>query len=160
LRRLGVEVEVHSGDPAAAKLLPRDVVVRGGMTPAQKKMRIEELVAAGRTVLFAGDGINDAAAMSVADGSIAMKAGAELARASAMAVFVGEDLCFLPRAVVLARETQRSIRRNLLFAAGYNLTGVGLAAAGALHPVAAAVLMVGSSLFVSISALRAGRMAV
>ena len=50
-----------------------------------------------------------------------------------------------------------SIRTNLFFAAGYNLAGMALAAAGVLHPVAAALLMLGSSAFVSVNALRAGR---
>jgi len=157
LKKLGVETEVLSGDARAAEVLPATFVVHAGLTPAQKQARVEELVGAGRTVLFAGDGINDAAAMSAAQGSIAMRSGAELARASAMAVFAGDDLRFLPRAIVLARAARRSIRVNLLFAAGYNLAGMALAAAGMLHPVAAALLMLGSSVFVSVNSLRYGR---
>lgn len=157
LRELGVSAEVLSGDPRAAEDLGDGVMVRGGLTPVQKLARIEELVSAGRTVLFVGDGINDAAAMSGAHGSIAMRGGAELARASSMAVFVGDDLRFLPQAIILARVARRSIRTNLLFAAGYNLAGMALAAMGVLHPVAAALLMLGSSVFVSVNALRAGR---
>ncbi len=177
----GIEVEVLSGDPSAVVALSsasiggvsvphvsnalcykpdraggRDVV-RGGMTPAEKVRRVEELVTAGRVVLFVGDGINDAAAMSVAQGSIAMRGGAALARASAMAVFAGEDLRFLPRSIAVARMVRRSIRTNLFFAAAYNGLGMALAAAGWLHPVAAALLMLGSSAFVSVKALRAGR---
>ena len=159
LRELGIESEVLSGDPQAAEALGAVVAVRGGLTPAQKLARIEELVCAGRTVLFVGDGINDAAAMSASQGSIAMRGGAELARASAMAVFVGDDLRFLPQVIGLARLARRSIRTNLLFAAAYNLAGMALAAAGALHPVAAALLMLGSSIFVSVNAIRIGRQA-
>jgi cation transport ATPase len=133
------------------------VAVLGGLTAEQKLARVEALVGANRTVLFVGDGLNDAAAMSAAQASIAMRTGADLARASAMAVFVGDDLRFLPRAIRLARAARRSIRINLLFAAGYNLMGMALAAAGLLHPVAAALLMLGSSVFVSINALRTGR---
>jgi P-type E1-E2 ATPase len=105
-------------------------------------------------VAFVGDGVNDAAAMSAAQASIAMQAGAELARAAAMAVFAGDDLRFLPRAIRVARTVRRSIRTNLRFAAAYNTAGMALAAAGALHPVVAALLMVGSSAFVSFRALR------
>jgi cation transport ATPase len=187
LRALGIKAEVLSGDPRAAEALGdyaslantpntvcnvirnklsgggaqevKGVVVRAGLTPAQKLERIEELAGAGRTVLFVGDGINDAAAMSAAHGSIAMRGGADLARASSMAVFVGDDLRFLPQAIVLARAARRSIRINLLFAAAYNLAGMALAAAGMLHPVAAALLMLGSSVFVSVNALRTGRVA-
>jgi cation transport ATPase len=133
------------------------VEILGGLTPAKKHARVEERVGAGRTVLFVGDGINDAAAMSAAQASIAMGGGAALARASAMAVFVGDDLRFLPRAICLARATRRSIRTNLLFASGYNLAGMALAAAGVLHPVAAALLMLGSSVFVSVNSIRAVR---
>jgi len=157
LNGLGIEVEVLSGDPQAAEALSGVVAVRGGLTPAQKHERVEKLAGAGRTVLFVGDGINDAAAMSAAHGSIAMRGGAELARASSMAVFVGDDLRFLPQAIILARAARRSIRTNLLFAAGYNLAGMALAAAGVLHPVAAALLMLGSSVFVSVNSLLGGR---
>jgi len=157
LRELGIETEVLSGDPRAAEVLGDTVAVRAGLSPAQKHLRIEELVGAGRAVLFVGDGINDAAAMSAAHGSIAMCGGADLARASSMAVFVGADLRFLPMAIVFGRAAGRSIKTNLLFAAAYNVAGMALAAAGLLHPVAAALLMLGSSLFVSVNALRAGR---
>ena len=157
LRGLGIEVEVLSGDPRAADALKSAVAVRSGLTPVQKLERVEALVGAGRTVLFVGDGLNDAAAMSAAQASIAMRSGADLARASAMAVFVGDALVFLPQAIRLAREVRRSIRTNLLFASAYNIIGMALAAAGVLHPVAAALLMLGSSAFVSINALRSGR---
>jgi cation transport ATPase len=157
LRELGIEAEVLSGDLRAAEVLGHVVAVRAGLTPEQKLARVEELASAGRTVLFVGDGINDAAAMSAAHGSIAMRGGADLARASSMAVFVGDDLRLLPLAIVSARAARRSIRTNLLFAAAYNVVGMALAAAGMLHPVAAALLMLGSSVFVSVNSLRAGR---
>jgi cation transport ATPase len=83
-----------------------------------------------------------------------MQAGAELTHAAAMAVFACGDLRFLPRAIAVARAARRSIRTNLGFAAAYNAVGMALAAAGVLHPVAAALLMVGSSAFVSVNALR------
>lgn len=158
LREQGFAVTVLSGDPRASEAL-RDlpVAVQAGLTPAQKLEQVEQAVRAGRTVIFVGDGINDAAAMSAAHASVAMQSGAELARASSLAVFVGDDLRFLPRAVELARTVRNSIRRNLLFAAGYNIVGMALAAAGVLHPVAAALLMLGSSVFVSVGALRSGR---
>ena len=157
LRALGIETEVLSGDPRAAEVLGGTVAVRAGLTPAQKHGRIEELIAADRTVLFVGDGLNDAAAMSAAHASIAMRGGADLARATSMAVFVGDDLRFLPQAIRVARAARHSIRTNLLFASAYNLVGMALAAAGVLHPVAAALLMLGSSVFVSVNSLRAGR---
>jgi heavy metal translocating P-type ATPase len=154
LRELGIETEVLSGDPLAAEVLSAAMTVRGGLIPAQKLARVEDFVGDGRTVLFVGDGLNDASAMSAAHASIALRGGAELARASAMAVFVGEDLRFLPQAICVARAARASIRVNLFFAAAYNISGMALAAAGVLHPVAAALLMLGSSVFVSVNALR------
>jgi len=64
------------------------------------------------------------------------------------------DLRFLPASVRLARAVVRGVHGNLRFAAAYNAVGMALAAAGLLHPVVAALLMVGSSLFVSVRALR------
>ncbi|MFT3869823.1 MAG: cation-translocating P-type ATPase [Nibricoccus sp.] len=159
LRGQGIAVTVLSGDPGAGEVLSGlPITVRAGLTPAQKLAQVEEAVRSGRTVVYAGDGINDAAAMSAAHTSVAMRSGAELTRASSMAVFVGDDLRFLPQAIELARAVRTSIRKNLLFAAGYNLVGMALAAAGLLHPVAAALLMLGSSVFVSIGALRSGHL--
>ncbi len=156
LRALGIEGEVLTGDAQGARAgLP--MPVRAGITPAEKAARVEELEREGRCVLFMGDGVNDAAAMSAAQVSIAMGGGAELAKASAMAVFAGAGLEFLPRAVRVARAARKSVHYNLRFAACYNATGMALAACGLLHPVVAALLMVGSSVIVSISAVRGTR---
>ena len=154
LLALGLTVEILTGDSAAPDPRLAGVSVKAGMTPLGKHTHVQRLVAAGRCVTFVGDGVNDAAAMSAASASIAMRAGAELTHAAAMAVFAGEDLRFLPRAITVARGARRSVRTNLGFAAAYNAVGMVLAAAGVLHPVAAALLMVGSSAFVSVNALR------
>ena len=71
-----------------------------------------------------------------------------------MAVCAGDDLRRLPEAVRVARRVAAGVRANLRFAAGYNLAGMALAAAGCLHPVAAALLMVGSSVWVGARAVR------
>jgi P-type E1-E2 ATPase len=139
LKVLGVEVAILTGDASSPAAQFPGVLLRPGMTPADKHDYVEELVSSGRSVLFVGDGVNDAAAMSAAQSSIAMQAGADLAHAAAIAV---------------ARAARRNIRVNLRFAAAYNITGMAFAAAGVLHPVVAALLMVGSSAFVSVNALR------
>jgi heavy metal translocating P-type ATPase len=151
---LGVEVTILTGDAATPDARLAGVAMRTGLTPIDKLEYVRSLIAAGRCVAFVGDGVNDAAAMSAAQASIAMQAGAELTHAAAMAVFAGEDLRFLPRAIAVGRAARRSIRVNLGFAVAYNAVGMALAAAGLLHPVAAALLMVGSSAFVSVNALR------
>lgn len=152
LGAMGVAAEVLTGDPHPPTGLA--VTVRGGMTPAEKTARIQELNAAGRVVVLVGDGVNDAAAMSAAAAGIALRGGSDLARAAATAVFAGDDLRFLPAAIRLARDVRRGVRGNLWFAFSYNAVGMALAAAGLLHPVVAALLMLGSSALVAVRALR------
>ena len=162
LRALGLSLEILTGDPQAAGERSEDpwgaeVTLQAGLTPADKLARVEALRAQGRRVLFAGDGVNDAAAMGAASCSLALRSGNELARAAAMAVCAGDDLRKLPEAVRLAREVVAGVHANLRFAAAYNLAGMALAAAGWLHPVAAALLMVASSTWVGVRALRSAR---
>ncbi len=159
LRALGIEPEVLTGDPSAGEIgkcnqFGYTLPVRAGLTPGEKLARVRELAGEGRRVLFAGDGVNDAAAMGAASASLALRGGSELARAAAMAVCAGEDLRKLPEAVRVARRVRAGVRGNLRFAASYNAVGMALAAAGALHPVAAALLMVGSSVWVGVRAVR------
>ena len=87
---------------------------------------------------------------------VALTHGAPLATASADALLCGDGLEELPRAIALARRVRDAIRSNLFFAAFYNLLGMALAATGRLHPITAALLMVGSSTIVSWRALRSG----
>ena len=159
LRGLGLELEVLTGDGAAPTEI-EGAPVRAGLTPAEKGERVRALAARGRKVLFAGDGVNDAAAMSGAACSLALRGGSDLARASAMAVCAGEDLRRLPEAIGVARRVVGGLRGNLLFAASYNIAGMTLAAGGVLHPVAAALLMVGSSVWVGVRAIRSAEAAV
>jgi P-type E1-E2 ATPase len=165
LGELGLELEILTGDSTAGEngrcnLMGYTVPVRAGMTPGEKLTRVRELAGEGRRVLFAGDGVNDAAAMGAASASLALRGGSELARAAAMAVCAGGDLRRLPLAVRVARRVRAGVRGNLRFAATYNAVGMALAAAGALHPVAAALLMVGSSVWVGVRAVRSAEAAV
>ncbi|MCC5023279.1 MAG: cation-translocating P-type ATPase [Candidatus Synoicihabitans palmerolidicus] len=148
----GVKVEVLTGDTHPPRDLP--VPVQAGLTAKQKQEKVERWTSAGDTVILVGDGVNDAAAMAVAAGSIAMRGGADLARATATATMIGDDLRVLPRAIELARAVRRRVHGNLRFAACYNVIGMALAATGLLHPVVAAFLMVGSSLAVAVRSLR------
>jgi len=157
LRRLGLQAEILTGDPEPAWRDVAGVPVLAGLSAEAKVAHTRRLEADGRRTLFVGDGINDAAAMSEAGASVALGGGAALARTSANAVLMGDELGVLPGAIRLARNIHRTLRANLLFAAGYNLFGMGLAVAGVLHPLAAALLMLGSSTFVSIRAARAAR---
>jgi heavy metal translocating P-type ATPase len=150
-RRLGLPVEVLTGDAAeraAALGLPAP---RGGLSADDKRAA----VAAGRA-LFVGDGINDAAALASAHVGVALASGTDLAVAAADVTLYHADLRVLPWAVELSRRAVRAVRRNLCRALCYNLVGMALAACGLLHPVAAVLLMVLSSLSLVYSSARVG----
>lgn len=148
------EFAILSGDPGPVWGALYGIPVEGGLTPLQKVKRLNRL---SRPVIFVGDGVNDAPAMAEADAAIALENGAGLSQATADAVLLGGQLSGLPQAVAFSRKLIRAVRGNLRFALVYNLLGMGLAAAGILHPVAAALLMLGSSAFVSGRVMRAAR---
>ena len=154
LRALGMRAEVLTGDRTAPVLADLALPVATGLSPEAKAARVVALAGEGRRVLFVGDGINDAPAMERAEAAIAVGSGAELARESAGAILLAPDLETVAEAVTVCRSTVRAIRGNLLFAAAYNTAGIGLAASGLLHPVAAALVMFLSSGTVTWRALR------
>ncbi|MFM8809717.1 MAG: HAD-IC family P-type ATPase, partial [Chthoniobacterales bacterium] len=141
MKKMGIRTIVMTGDREenAARFGFDECLA--GLTPDAKFREVEKLRAAGRKVLFIGDGINDAPAMAASTVSIAMGAGSELPRETAALELNGQDLRVIPQSVGLCRATVRAIRRNIAFAACYNIFGIGLAAAGILHPIAAALIM-------------------
>lgn len=154
MKALGIRTIVMTGDRGenAARFGFDECLA--GLAPEAKLREVEKLRAAGRKVLFIGDGINDAPAMAAATASIAMAGGSELPRETASLELNGHDLRVIPQSVALCRATVRAIRRNIAFAACYNVLGIGLAAAGILHPIAAALIMLVSSLTVTWRVLR------
>ncbi|MDR2981102.1 MAG: HAD-IC family P-type ATPase, partial [Puniceicoccales bacterium] len=134
------------------------VEVVSGLSPAAKEARVREWRKSGERVVFVGDGINDASAMAEADAGIAMGSGTDLTQATAHGVLVGNGLGTLPQAVRLSRQVSRSLRGNLLYALVYNVFGMALAAAGLLNPVAAALIMMVSSAWVSWRAAKAAEL--
>ncbi len=154
LKAQAIGVEVLTGDPQPRWTCIEGAQVRAGLSAEAKLARVRLLQGEGRRLLFVGDGINDAPALANGSVSLAMGQGADLARASADGVLQGESLEAIPRAIALGRQVRRTVRQNLYFAAFYNGIGMALAAFGVLHPVVAALLMVGSSAFVSTRALR------
>jgi Cu+-exporting ATPase len=168
LGREGLRLVMLSGDhPAAALAAAARLGIteaRGGLLPGQKAEAVRTLKTEGRIVAMAGDGINDAPALSEADVGIAMGTGADVAIESAGVTLLKGDLKGLLRARRLSREVRRNIRQNLLFAFAYNTLAVPVAA-GALYPwlgfllspaVASAAMSL-SSLSVVANALRLGR---
>lgn len=137
LRRLGIRTAMLTGDTAAtAEAVARSAgidEVWAGLLPDQKLAKIRELQQRGRRVAMAGDGINDAAAISQADAGLAMGTGADLAREAGDAILLHGEPRQILEAVLLARQAVRVMRQNLGWAFGYNLLGIPIAA-GALYP--------------------------
>ncbi len=165
LHKGGMQMVMLTGDSRATG----DVVARklgidkvfAGVLPDQKADVIKTLQAEGHVVAMAGDGVNDAPALSQADVGIAMGTGTDVAIASAGITLLHGDLRGVARARALSRATMRNIRQNLFFAFVYNALGVPIAA-GVLYPflglllspVVASAAMTFSSVSVIANALR------
>ena len=101
-----------------------------------------------------GDGVNDAPALARADLGMAVVTGTDIALGAADLILVRDDLDVVPTAIVLARRTLRTIHGNLLWAFGYNLAALPVAAAGLLNPLISSAAMALSSLLVVSNSLR------
>jgi len=154
LEEIGIESIVLTGDPDPKLKIPASIPVRSGLSSDEKVDIIRQAVDSGEVPCLIGDGINDAAAMSLASSSISMGSGTGLTRSAAMGQFQDDRIEALPDVIRLARGIHRRLRGNLIYAAAYNVLGMTLAAAGLLHPVAAALIMLVSSAFVTLRALR------
>ena len=153
LDTLEIRSHILTGDPRPELRLPANVVLEQGLSSADKEERVRESVRAGESPLFVGDGINDVAALLQASASLSMHSGAGLTRSVAMGQLTDDRIELLPQAIRLARAIVKKLRGNLLYALVYNLIGMALAAAGLLHPVAAALIMLVSSFWVTTRAL-------
>jgi Cu2+-exporting ATPase len=104
-----------------------------------------------------GDGINDAAALSLAHVSVSPGSGTDLAQAASDIVLRAEGLIALPAAVRVARRAQTLARQNIAFSLIYNVVAVPMAVLGFVTPLIAALVMASSSIVVILNALRAGK---
>jgi P-type Cu+ transporter len=161
----GLRVVMLTGDRrATAEVVARELgigEVIAEVLPDEKQALVRRLVAEGRIVAMAGDGVNDAPALAAADVGIAMGTGAEVAIRTAGVTLVKGDLSGILRARRLSRATMRNIRQNLAFAFVYNLAGVPIAAGVfypllgiLLNPMIGAAAMSASSVSVVANALR------
>jgi P-type Cu+ transporter len=165
LHRDGIHIVMLTGDSRAtadsvARKLGIDQV-HAEILPAQKSAIVKQLQAEGHVVAMAGDGVNDAPALTQSNVGIAMGTGTDVAIESAGITLLRGDLRGIARARILSRATMRNIRQNLFFAFVYNSVGVPLAA-GVLYPffglllspILASAAMTFSSVSVIMNALR------
>jgi Cu2+-exporting ATPase len=159
LRALGLDIRILSGDriDAVAPVARALGVAAWGaeLKPAEKIALIEELKLQGRRVLMVGDGLNDAPALASAHVSLSPIDAADVAQAQADAVFLGEKLEPVLDAIVISRRARRLMKENLWLAVLYNAIAVPIAIAGLVTPLIAALAMSGSSMLVTLNALRA-----
>jgi Cu+-exporting ATPase len=169
LRQAGLRLVMLTGDNncTAASVARRLGIddVEAEVLPEDKARIVQRLRSEGRIVAMAGDGVNDAPALSAADVGIAMGTGTDIAIESAGVTLVKGDLLGIARARRLSQATMSNIRQNLFFAFIYNSAGIPLAA-GVLYPffgillspIVAAAAMALSSVSVIANALRLRRL--
>ncbi|WP_428665208.1 heavy metal translocating P-type ATPase [Runella sp.] len=133
-----IEVYMLTGDNAqTAKQVAQQVGIehfKAQVLPADKAAFLKELQKAGKVVAMVGDGINDSHALALADVSIAMGKGSDIAMDVAKITLISGDLQKIPQAILLSKQTVAAIHQNLFWAFIYNLIGIPLAA-GVLYPI-------------------------
>lgn len=161
LHRLGLRVMMFTGDNAYAAQSVADEIgideVVAELLPEGKVELIARMQEQGRRVVMVGDGINDGAALATADLGMAIGAGTDVAIAAADVILVREDLGAVADAIELAHATLRTIKGNLVWAFGYNVIAIPVAALGLLNPLIAGAAMAFSSFFVVSNSLRLRR---
>ena len=166
LQQEGIEVHMMSGDKEeAARYWAQKAGIQhyqSQVMPGDKQALVARLQAEGKRVMMIGDGINDTQALALADVSMAIGRGTDVAMDVAQVTLMGDDLLAIPDAVKLSRKTVGMIWQNLFWAFIYNLVCIPLAA-GALHlfgidfqitPMWASALMACSSVSVVLNSLR------
>jgi Cu+-exporting ATPase len=161
LRQLGLRPVLLTGDNSrAAAAVAAEVgidEVIAEVLPEEKARAIARLQSAGGVVAMAGDGVNDAAALALADLGLAMGTGTDAAIEAADITLVRGDLMAAVDAIRLSRKTLRIIKGNLFWAFAYNIAAIPLAMAGLLNPMVAGAAMAFSSVFVVTNSLRLRR---
>lgn len=157
-KALSLKTIMLSGDnkstaQSIARQLGMDQVL-AEVLPADKRAEIKALQAAGRQVVFVGDGINDAPSLTQADLGIAMGSGTDIAKEAGNIILMQSDPVKAIAAIVLAKRTFGIIKQNLFWAFFYNVIVIPLAIAGLINPMIAAAAMSFSSISVILNSLR------
>lgn len=158
LEGLGLDVEMLSGDreAAAAKVASGLGVTswRAGLSPREKIDHLDQLRAEGRKIAMVGDGLNDAPSLAGAHASLSPGTAADASQAAADFVYQGDGVAPIVEAIKVARASRQRVIENFAFAALYNACAMPLAAMGLVTPLIAAIAMSGSSMIVTLNALR------
>ena len=158
LQSQGYATELLTGDNA---IMARRIAQKLGLekwaakvSPQDKLARLEVLKQDGHKTLMIGDGINDAPALAGAYVSAAPSGAADISRAAADIILQGDKLSGLVTALSVSKQAQRRVVENLSLAVIYNMIAVPLAVLGFVNPMIAAAAMSGSSILVTLNALR------
>jgi len=147
----GLILSVLTGDEASASerwQTTLGIPVKAALSPDEKMANLGEHTA------MIGDGVNDGPALAASTVGLAMNHGTDVARTAADIVLMHDSLRIVPWLFDLSKATMRIVRENLGWAFVYNIIGVGMAMAGLMKPVWAALAMVMSSIFVTANAVR------
>ena len=158
LSSLGLASRILSGDaPASVKQVAIALGIKsamGGVSPRQKMDQLKTSQENGECPLMIGDGLNDAPALANAHASASLATASDISRSAADIILAGDALSGLPAAISIARHARRRIIQNLSAAVIYNFIAVPLAIFGLVNPLLAALAMSGSSMIVTLNALR------
>jgi Cu+-exporting ATPase len=161
LGALGVETMMITGDNRrTAEWIGEKIgiaTIRAEVLPGEKSDQVALLQADGRKVVFVGDGLNDAPALTRSDLGMAIGTGTAVAMEAGDVVLLNPDPRLVPVAIDLADTTLGTIKQNLYWAFGYNTAAIPIAAVGLLDPMIAAAAMALSSVSVVLNALRLRR---
>ncbi|WP_310620949.1 cation-translocating P-type ATPase [Flexibacterium corallicola] len=158
LQRRGLSLQILSGDrDSAVQQVAEELSIehwQAGLKPQDKIAVVEQLRSEGKTVLMVGDGLNDAPALAAASVSLSPVSAVHISQAASDAIFLGDSLYPVHEALMISRKAHGLMKQNLWISAIYNFFAVPVAVLGFVTPLLAALAMSGSSILVTLNAIR------
>lgn len=164
LNKLGITTSMLTGDNlASASIVAKELGIKevlANVTPKEKSLFIKKLKSDGKKVLFIGDGINDAPSLALADVSVTLGSGTDVAASSSNVILINNDLSKVISLIEISKKTLRNIKQNLFWAFIYNILMLPIAAGLftnlgiEINPMLGCIAMLLSSLIVTLNALR------